>query len=50
MIDSIGGQLVANGFSTEEQLREVREQYERWAETMLIRQVLAMRAVTGIVP
>jgi SAM-dependent methyltransferase len=50
VIDSVGGQLAAARFCAESQLQEARECYGSWVETVLRKQTLAMRAVTGIVP
>ena len=50
VIESLGRQLVTAGFCTEHQLEEARECYYSWAKTALMKQTLAMRAVTGKVP
>lgn len=50
VIESVGGQLATAGFCTRFQLEEARECYLWWAKTALVKQSLAMRAVTGIVP
>jgi SAM-dependent methyltransferase len=50
VIESLGGNLVTAGFHTKHQLEEARECYDSWAETALVKQTLAMRAVTGKVP
>jgi ubiquinone/menaquinone biosynthesis C-methylase UbiE len=50
VIENVGGQLATAGFCTELQLEEARECYDSWAKTELVKQTLAMRAVTGIVP
>lgn len=50
VIESLGGQLVAAGYCTELQLEQARGCYASWARTSLLKQTLAMRAVTGKVP
>ena len=50
VIENLGGQLATAGFCTEFQLEEARECYDSWAKTALVKQTLAMCAVTGIVP
>ena len=50
VIENVGRQLVTAGFCTRCQLQEARQSYASWAETALLRQRLAMRAITGIVP
>lgn len=50
VIDNVGGHLATAGFCTKRQLEEARECYDSWAKTALVKQTLAMRAVTGIVP
>jgi SAM-dependent methyltransferase len=50
VIENVGGQLSMAGFCTKRQLEEARECYDSWAKTALVKQTLAMRAITGIVP
>ena len=50
VIRNVGGQLAATGFCTESQLEQARECYDSWAQAALVKQTLAMRAVTGIAP
>ena len=50
VIESLGRQLVTAGFCAERRLEEARECYYSWAKTALMKQTLAMRAVTGRVP
>ena len=50
VIENVGGQLATAGFCTKHQLEAARECYDSWAKTALLKQTLAMRAVTGIVP
>jgi hypothetical protein len=50
VIDSVGGQLATAGFCNERQLAEARECYDSWTRTALMKQTLAMRAITGVVP
>ena len=50
VIDNVGGQLATTGFCTKRQLEEARECYDSWAKTALVKQTLAMRAITGIAP
>jgi SAM-dependent methyltransferase len=50
VIENVGGQLVAAGFCTEFQLEGACGCYDSWVKTELVKQTLAMRAVTGIVP
>jgi hypothetical protein len=49
VIENVGTQLVTAGFCTEFELEEALECYGLWAKTALVKQTLAMRAVTGIV-
>ena len=50
VIENVGGQLVTVGFCTKHQLEAARECHDSWTKTSLLKQTLAMRAVTGIVP
>ena len=50
VMDNLGEQLATAGFCTKHELRQARECYDSWAQTALLKQTLAMRAVTGIVP
>jgi SAM-dependent methyltransferase len=50
VIVNVRGQLAAAGFCTEFQLQEALGCYDSWVKTELVKQTLAMRAVTGIVP
>jgi len=50
VIENVGGQLTTAGFCTKRQLDEARECYDSWAKTALVKQTLAMRAITGVVP
>ena len=50
VIGNVGGQLATAGFCTKHQVEAARECYDSWAKTALLKQTLAMRAVTGIVP
>ncbi len=50
VIENLGEQLSTAGFCTQAQLDEARQCYESWAKTALVKQTLAMRAVTGRVP
>jgi ubiquinone/menaquinone biosynthesis C-methylase UbiE len=47
VIENVGEQIVKAGFSTAPQLFDARECYGSWTRTDLVRQTLAMRAVTG---
>jgi ubiquinone/menaquinone biosynthesis C-methylase UbiE len=47
VIENIGGQLATAGFCTQSQLEEARQSYGSWTKTALVKQKLAMRAVTG---
>jgi len=49
VIENLGGQLATAGFCTPSQLEQTRQSYDSWAKTALVKQKLAMRAVTGIV-
>jgi hypothetical protein len=46
----VAGQLATAGFCSSRQLEEARESYDSWAKTTLVKQTLAMRTITGIVP
>ena len=50
VIENVGEPLVRNGFCTMLQLEEAREGYDSWVEKSLVKQTLAMQAVTGRVP
>ena len=50
VIGSVGGQIANAGFCSERQLVEAGRCYDSWTKTALVKQTLAMRAVTGIVP
>jgi SAM-dependent methyltransferase len=50
VMDNLGEQLTTAGFCTKPELRQARECYDSWAQTALLKQALAMCAVTGIVP
>ena len=50
VIENVGGQLAMAGFCTKHQLDAVWECYDSWAKAALLKQTLAMRAVTGIAP
>jgi SAM-dependent methyltransferase len=50
VIDSVGVQVVQEGYFPDADLQPVRRLYEEWVQTELIRQTLAMRTVTGRVP
>lgn len=50
VIESLGGQLAAAGFCTASRLKESQKFYDAWAQTALMKQSLAMRTVTGVVP
>jgi hypothetical protein len=50
VIENVGGQLATAGFCTKRQLDQARECYDSWAKTVLVKQTLAMRAITGVVP
>ena len=50
VIENVGAQLATAGFCTKRQLEEARECYDFWAKEALVKQTLAMRATTGIVP
>ncbi len=47
VIESLGGQLTANGFCTELQLADARRVYASWVKIGLRRQTLDMRAVVA---
>lgn len=47
VIENVGGQLATAGFCTQSQLEEARQSYASWRMTALVKQKLAMRAVTG---
>ncbi len=49
VIKNVGEQLVTAGFCTELQLQEARECYDPWVKTELMKQTLAMRAISGTV-
>lgn len=48
VIEKVGEQIAKAGFCTEFQLEGARRRYDSWAKTALMRQTLAMRAVTGV--
>jgi ubiquinone/menaquinone biosynthesis C-methylase UbiE len=50
VIENVGRQLAITGFCTRRQLDAAREYYDSWVKTALLKQTLAMRAITGIVP
>ena len=50
VVENVGGQLEMAGFCTKHQLDAARECYDLWVKTALLKQTLAMRAVTGIAP
>lgn len=50
VIENVGGQLAMAGFCAKHQLDAARECYDSWVKTALLKQTLAMRAVTGIAP
>jgi len=50
VIEHLDEQLVTAGFSTKQQVQDAYERYVPWAKTELVKQTLAMSAVTGIVP
>lgn len=50
VIENAGEQLVAGGFSTRQRLRDAHERYADWVKTALMKQTLAMWAVTASVP
>jgi SAM-dependent methyltransferase len=50
VIENVGVQLATAGFCTKRQLEEARESYDSWTKAALLKQTLAMRAVTGLVP
>jgi SAM-dependent methyltransferase len=50
VIEHVDEQLVTAGFSTKQQVRDAHERYLPWKKTRLVKQTLAMWAVTGIVP
>ena len=50
VIENVGEQIAKAGFCTELQLRQAREGYGSWVKTELLKQILAMRSVTGKVP
>jgi ubiquinone/menaquinone biosynthesis C-methylase UbiE len=49
VIENVGEQLAKAGFCTELELQEAIDCYDLWAETELVKQVLAMRTITGTV-
>jgi len=49
-MEHVGGQLIAGKFCTAAELEEGRDIYRSWAETDLLKQTLAMKAVIGVVP
>jgi mannitol/fructose-specific phosphotransferase system IIA component (Ntr-type) len=50
VIESLGVQLSTAGFCTQRELHEARKCYDEWGRTALMKQTLAMIAVTCIVP
>jgi len=50
VIENVGVPLATAGLCTKRQLEEAHVCYDSWTKTALVKQTLAMRAVTGIVP
>lgn len=50
VIENVGEQLEKAGFCTKDQLARARQSYDSWVQTTLLKQTLAMHAVTGIAP
>lgn len=50
VIESAGEQLVTAGLSTRQQLQHAHEYYRSWVKAELVKQTLAMWAVTAIAP
>jgi hypothetical protein len=50
VIENVGAQLAAAGFCGKRQLEEARECDDSWVKEALMKQTLAIRAITGIVP
>lgn len=49
-IEHVDEQLVAAGFLTNQQAQDAHKRYLPWAKTELVKQTLAMWAVTGVAP